>query len=108
MTEGTDVSMTLLDWRRRVAALYAEVRATSEQDPAGTAARFRAGRDRLFREASLQAGAADHAFLLNRYVAPRIAQLFLPLDGPDGVLDGLALDDIPEGMRAPFTFGGRL
>lgn len=64
--------------------------------------------DRLFREASLQSGAADLAFLLNRYVAPRIAELFLPLDGPDGVLDGLALDDVPDGMRAPFTFGGRL
>jgi multiple sugar transport system substrate-binding protein len=64
--------------------------------------------DRLFREASLQAGAVDLAFLLNRYVAPRIADLFLPLDGPEGVLEGLALEDIPAGMRAAFTFGGRL
>ena len=44
------MSMTLLDWRRRVAAMYAEVRTTAEQDPAGTVARFRAERDRLFRE----------------------------------------------------------
>ena len=64
--------------------------------------------DRLFREASLQAGAIDLAFLLNRYVAPRVAQLFLPLDGPEGVLEGMGLDDIPAGMRAPFTFDGRL
>jgi uncharacterized protein len=42
--------MTLLDWRRRVAAMYAGVRATAEQDPAGTVARFRAERDRLFRD----------------------------------------------------------
>ena len=44
------VSLTLLDWRRRVAAMYAEVRANAEQDPVGTADRFRAERDRLFRE----------------------------------------------------------
>ena len=64
--------------------------------------------DRLFREASLQQGAFDLAFVLNRYVSPRIAELFLPLDGPDGVLEGLAVEDIPAGMRQPFTFGGRL
>jgi len=44
------VSMTLLDWRRRVAAMYAEVRASAGRDPAATAGRFRAERDRLFRE----------------------------------------------------------
>ncbi|WP_137178216.1 ABC transporter substrate-binding protein [Roseomonas sp. AR75] len=64
--------------------------------------------DRLFREASLREGAVDLAFLLNRYVAPRVAELFVPLDGPEGVLQGLAVEDIPEGMRRPFTFGGRL
>lgn len=64
--------------------------------------------DRLFREASLAQGAVDLAFLLNRYVSPRIAELFVPLDGPDGMLEGLAIEDIPAGMRAPFTFGGRL
>ncbi len=42
--------MMLLDWRRCVAALYADVRANAERDPIGTLARFRAGRDRLFRE----------------------------------------------------------
>jgi uncharacterized protein (DUF1684 family) len=50
MTEVADVSMTLLDWRRRVAAMYAAVRTTAEEDPAGTAARFRAERDGLFRD----------------------------------------------------------
>ena len=44
------MSVTLLDWRRTVAALYADVRTSAERDPAGTLARFRAGRDRLFRE----------------------------------------------------------
>jgi len=42
--------MTLLDWRRRVAALYAAVRADAGADPEGALARFRAGRDRLFAE----------------------------------------------------------
>jgi len=43
------MSLTLLDWRRAVAALYADVRATADLDPDGALARFRAGRDRLFR-----------------------------------------------------------
>ncbi|MFN8535273.1 MAG: DUF1684 domain-containing protein [Dehalococcoidia bacterium] len=42
--------IALLDWRRQVAVLYAAVRAGGE--PAQTAARFRAGRDRLFAEHS--------------------------------------------------------
>ena len=44
------MSMTLLDWRRRVGAMYAEVRASAERDPVGTIARFRLERDRLFRD----------------------------------------------------------
>ena len=42
------MSLTLLDWRRRVAALYDDVRATSPTDPAGALDRFRAGRHDLF------------------------------------------------------------
>jgi uncharacterized protein len=42
--------LALLDWRRRVAALYAEVRATA--DPAAAHARWRAGRDDLLRHHS--------------------------------------------------------
>ena len=44
------MSMTLLGWRRAVAELYADVRRTGEADPAGALARFRAGRDGLFRD----------------------------------------------------------
>jgi uncharacterized protein len=40
------VSLTVLDWRRRVAALYAEVRATPDPGTAHTI--WRHGRDRLF------------------------------------------------------------
>ncbi len=40
----------LADWRRRVAALYAEVRAMAVADPALALGHWRAGRDRLYRE----------------------------------------------------------
>jgi uncharacterized protein (DUF1684 family) len=42
--------LELLDWRRRVASLYAEWRAASEHDPATATDAFRAGRDRLLRD----------------------------------------------------------
>lgn len=48
--EVRDMSLTLLDWRRQVAGLYAEVRVDAERDPVGSLQRFRSGRDRLFRE----------------------------------------------------------
>lgn len=44
------MSLTLLDWRRRVAALYADTRTSSRRDPEGALARFRAGRDLIFAE----------------------------------------------------------
>jgi len=44
------MSFTLLDWRRRVAAMYADVRAEADVDLQPAAARFRATRDRLFAE----------------------------------------------------------
>jgi hypothetical protein len=44
------MSMTLLDWRRSVAALYAAVRAGAGRDPEGTLAAWQAGRERLMRE----------------------------------------------------------
>ena len=40
----------LADWRRRIAALYAEVRAMAASDPAIALAHWRAVRERLFRE----------------------------------------------------------
>jgi uncharacterized protein (DUF1684 family) len=46
---GSD-ELELTDWRRRVASLYAGVRAEAEADPAAAHARWRAGRDVLFLE----------------------------------------------------------
>lgn len=40
----------LADWRRQVAALYAEVRSRSVADPEGALAHWRRARERLFRE----------------------------------------------------------
>lgn len=42
------MSLTLLDWRRRVASLYADVRSCSTGDAEGDLGRFRSGRDELF------------------------------------------------------------
>jgi uncharacterized protein (DUF1684 family) len=42
------MSLTLLDWRRSTAALYADVRATHDDDPDGALERFRTGRAALF------------------------------------------------------------
>jgi uncharacterized protein (DUF1684 family) len=42
-------SLTLLDWRRSVASMYGEVRATVESDPPAALRRFRSARDTLFR-----------------------------------------------------------
>jgi uncharacterized protein (DUF1684 family) len=41
--------LDLLDWRRRVFALYADVRAAARTDPAAAHAWWRAGRDELLR-----------------------------------------------------------
>ena len=41
------MNLDLLDWRRRVADLYAQVRAVATSDPASALARFREGRDEL-------------------------------------------------------------
>ncbi len=44
------MSLSLLDWRRQVASLYAEVRERSRSDPAAAHAHFVTGRQRLFRD----------------------------------------------------------
>ena len=42
------MSLTLLDWRRTVAALYSDVRSEVAGDPANVLERFRTAKDRLF------------------------------------------------------------
>jgi uncharacterized protein (DUF1684 family) len=56
---GTAISaLALADWRRRVAELYASVRAAA--DPADGHARWRSGRDELFRNHSQSPLTDDH------------------------------------------------
>lgn len=64
--------------------------------------------ERLFREASLANGSIDVAFLLNRYVSPRVATLFEPLDDLQRAAPVDALDDYPKGMLETVSFDGRL
>ena len=50
MTQEPVSELELADWRRRVAALYVEVRALSSSDPAAAAAHWRTVRAQLYRE----------------------------------------------------------
>jgi uncharacterized protein (DUF1684 family) len=43
------MSLTLLDWRRRVAAMYADVRSSAARDPERALRRFREAKDQIFR-----------------------------------------------------------
>jgi len=64
--------------------------------------------ERLFREASLDQGGIDAAFLLNRFTNANVINLFEPLD------DYIANDPIPDfegispGMVEAFTFDGKV
>lgn len=49
MDQERTVHLELADWRRRVAALYAEVRERAAADPAGAVAHWRAVREDLYR-----------------------------------------------------------
>jgi uncharacterized protein (DUF1684 family) len=57
--QSIEAYVTLLDWRRRVAAMYAEVRAQLARDPIGAHRRWRECRDDLFRNHPQSAIRAD-------------------------------------------------
>ena len=64
--------------------------------------------ERALREASLSQGSVDVVFMLDRYTGPQFAKLFENLNDWQQRTPIPALDEIPAGMRAAHSFGGRL
>jgi uncharacterized protein len=113
--------LTLADWRRRIAALYVEVRAMAATDPAVALAHWRTAREWLFREhpqsplplaqrAGFRARHFDHdAGLRFRVpVEPAAAEdpAALTLELPNSGSDSLSFRRIGE-VRLPFPDGER-
>jgi uncharacterized protein (DUF1684 family) len=113
--------LTLADWRRRVAALYVEVRAMAADDPAVAHAHWRAAREWLLREhpqspvpAAERAGFRAHHWPYDPHLRwtvplepapppdPAAPSLSLPNSGPES----LAFDRIGV-IRLPFPDGER-
>jgi multiple sugar transport system substrate-binding protein len=64
--------------------------------------------ERLFREASLAHGSIDLAFVLNRYLGPRIATLLTPLDDLMASQPIEAFSELPAGMLQSLRFSDKL
>jgi multiple sugar transport system substrate-binding protein len=64
--------------------------------------------DALFRQAALQQGTVDAAFMLNRFTNGTVLQLFEPLDDYMAKSPIEAFDGISPGMRGIFTSGSKL
>ncbi len=106
----------LADWRRQVAALYAEVRAMAATDPAVALANWRAVRERLFREhpqsplpraarATFRAAHFEHdpslRFEVRLEPAPPRAPGALPLTLPNSGTDTLSFSRLGR-IELPF------
>jgi uncharacterized protein (DUF1684 family) len=113
--------LTLADWRRRVAELYAEIRAMSATDPSIALAHWRASREWLFRNhpqspvpteqrATFRARHFDHDASLRFSVvvepAPPPAPDALPIELPNSGSDTLAFRRLGT-VRLPFEDGER-
>ena len=113
--------LTLADWRRRVAELYAEVRAMAASDPAVGLAHFRAQREWLLREhPQSPVPAADRAAFRSHHFdhdprlrfeaivepAPPPEPGALPLELPNSGADVIAFRRLGT-VRLPFPEGER-
>jgi uncharacterized protein len=111
--------LTLADWRRRVAAMYVEVRAMAAVDPAAALAHWRASREWLYREhAQSPVPAADRAAFRARHFdhdpalrftvvvdpAPPPAPGALALELPNSGSDSLSFRRVGT-VRLPFPAG---
>jgi uncharacterized protein (DUF1684 family) len=116
-----DDRLSLADWRRRLAALYAEVRAMAASDPAAALRHWRAVRERLYREhpqspvpaagrAAFTARHFDHdprlRFLAAVEPAPALDPGALPLELPNSGADVLAFRRLGQ-VRLAFPEGER-
>ena len=114
--------LTLADWRRRVAELYAEVRAMAASDPAVALGHFRAQREWLLREhPQSPVPAAERATFRSRHFdhdprlrfegivepAPPPEPGALPLELPNSGADTLAFRRLGT-VRLPFPDGERV
>jgi hypothetical protein len=113
--------LSLADWRRRIAGLYAEVRAMSATDPSIALAHWRSVRERLYREhpqspvpaaerAAFEARHFDHdpglRFPAIVEPAPPVDPGALPLELPNSGADTLAFRRLGH-VRLPFPDGER-
>jgi uncharacterized protein (DUF1684 family) len=111
--------LTLADWRRRVAALYVEVRAMAMVDPAVALAHWRSTREQLYREhpqspvpvaerAAFRARHFDHdpalRFTVTVEPAPPPAPGALALELPNSGADSLSFRRVGT-IRLPFPDG---
>jgi len=64
--------------------------------------------ERALKEASLDKGSADVVFLLDRYTGPQFAGLFEDLGAWQAKTPIPQFDEIPKGMLAAHTLGGKL
>lgn len=64
--------------------------------------------ERAFKEASLAQGSVDIAFLLDRYTGPQYAGMFEDLNAWQAKDPIPAFDEMPSGMLAAHSFGGKL
>jgi uncharacterized protein (DUF1684 family) len=94
------MSLTLLDWRRRVSELYAVVREMAEADPGRAHQHWRTGRDALFAShpespltaavrntfTGLPVAAYDPAYRFDVLVDPAAQESFEAVTGSDGVV----------------------
>ena len=67
-----------------------------------------AANERAFREASLASGSVDIVFVLDRYTGPQFAGLFEDLNAWQARDPIPGFDEIPKGMLAAHSFGGKL
>src|SRR6186997_1455419 len=119
---GVEATLTLADWRRRVGALYADVRRLAATDPVEALSVWRQTRERLFREhPQSPVPAADRANFRSRHfdhdpalrfevvVEELEAEPGVPESDDDGPFGGLSLGGLPAfSIDLPVSGGGAM